>query len=229
MAKTEKDKPFNIVIKEAYKTNPIQHEHNKLGATYYRTKSTWYVFNKSESADIVDFERWLQEEHLPYEKHEENRSKEFFENLYHTDPYYWHEIAQHQNETGEFSAPQFIQNTEHVLEHNKYDIQPKRIYFRVMQAHVSREYTAYCTDHKHFDPETFTDTRDNKTVTCLPKYDTLPKRYFTSPDHVDRHPRSTRKATLKEMTKLYNSGEDINDDNPILAEEFKPDKYYYYD
>lgn len=227
MAKTTKDQPFHIVFKEAYKDTPLHHEHTKLGKTYYTKRSTWYVFDKGDSANIADFEHWLQEENLEYEKHEEDRAKEYFKNLYYTDPYYWYEIAEHQNETGEFLAQHFIQNTEHVIQYNKYDIQPKKIYFRIIEEYVLQEYTAYCTDYEHFDSTTFTDTRDNKTVTCLPQYDKLPKRYFTPHEFTERHARSTRKTTLKEMAKLYNSGEDINDDNPILVEEFKPYLYYH--
>lgn len=228
MAKTEKDKPFSIVVKEAYKTNPIQHEHDKLGATYSRTKSEWYVFEKSQSADIAAFENFLQAEGLDYQKHEENRAKDYFRNLYYSDPYYWHEIAEHQNETGVFLASHFVQPTEHKTAYNKYEIPPKRIYFRVKKEHLFQEYTGYCTDYEHFNPESFTDTRDNKPVTCLPHYDALPHRYFGRQVEKERHPRSERKATLKELAQMYNNGEELDEDDPILHEEFKADMYYFY-
>lgn len=86
MAKTTKDQPFHIIFKEAYKDTPLHHEHTKLGKTSYSKHSTWYVFDKGDSADIADFEHWLQEENLEYEKHEEDRTKEYFKNLYYNDP-----------------------------------------------------------------------------------------------------------------------------------------------
>lgn len=88
---------------------------------------------------------------------------------------------------------------------------PRQVVFLVTLRYVKREYTAYCTDYAHYDPQRDVDTRDGKVPVCRPMMDGATFRQEYGGSSKEPYPRNASAMTLQTMAKAYNSGSALDD------------------
>lgn len=116
-------------------------------------------------------------------------------------------------------------------EHGRPEYTPRKVVFLVTYDYRVIEYSAYCTDYEHYDPELDVDIRDGKTPACTPKYSMEDYGYRSTSMH-DAYPQNASAMKLQEVARLYNNGADVEELEDTLSgmeidHYFKPGHWYY--